>query len=193
MAARTSAVPAIAAGTGISQQTTEGRKRERRQQRPPQIVQHLSQRRPEGCDRCVFGCRDDPGQELPVAARPAMLAFGGDVVAGREFLDHLDVGSEAGAGEDPFEEIVAEQGVLRHAAGERRLEGIDVVDALAGIGAFAEEVLVDVRDGGRVRIDTAGAGEDPLIERTFAADRQRRSDARLQNGVAVDDPSARLR
>ena len=40
--------------------------------------------------------------------------------------------------------------------GERGLEGVDVVDALAGVGAFAEQVLVDVGDRGRVRIDAAG-------------------------------------
>ena len=32
----------------------------------------------------------------------------GDVVARREFLDHFDVGGQAGAREDAFEQIVAE-------------------------------------------------------------------------------------
>ncbi len=43
---------------------------------------------------------EEPGQQLPVAARPAVLARRGDVVARRELLDHLDVGGEAGARED---------------------------------------------------------------------------------------------
>ena len=77
-----------------------------------------------------------------------------------------------------------------HAAGERGLEGIDVVDALAGVGAFAEEVLIDVRHGGGVGIDAARAGEDALEERALAADRQRRRDARLQHAVALDDAAA---
>ena len=104
-----------------------------------------------------------------------MVAQGADVVAGGEFLDDLDVGGEAGAGEDALEQIVAEQRRVRHAAGERGLEGIDVVDALAGIGAFAEQVLVDVGDRRGIGIDAAHAGEDALEQRAFAADRQRRA------------------
>ncbi len=89
-----------------------------------------------------------------------------------------------------FEEVVAEQRVLRHAAGERRLEGVDVVDALAGVGALAEQILVDVGDRRRVGIDAARRGEDALEERALAADRQRRRHARLQDAVAFDDAPA---
>jgi hypothetical protein len=93
-----------------------------------------------------------------------MLALASDVVAGRKFLDDLNVRGEAGARKNALEEIVAKEGILGNAAGESCLEGIDVVDAFAGVGALTEEVLVDVRDGRRIGIDTAGAGEDPLIE-----------------------------
>ena len=74
---------------------------------------------------------------------------------------------------------------------ERRLEGVDVVDALAGVGAFAEQVLVDVGDGRGVGIDAAGPENDALEERALAPDRQRRRDARLQDAVAVDDAPLR--
>jgi hypothetical protein len=93
-----------------------------------------------------------------------MLALARDVVAGREFVDDLNVRGEAGAREDSLEEVVAEESIFGDAAGESSLEGFDVVDAFAGVGSLAEEVLVDVRDGRRIGIDTAGAGEDPLIE-----------------------------
>ena len=79
---------------------------------------------------------EDPGQQLPVAARPAMVAQRADVVAGGKLLDDLDVRGEAGAGEHALEQVVAEQRRVRHAAGERGLEGVDVVDALAGVGAL---------------------------------------------------------
>ncbi len=79
---------------------------------------------------------EDPRQQLPVAARPAVLARRRDVVARRELLDDLDVGDEPGAREDALEEIVAEERVLGDPAGERRLEGVDVVDALAGVRAL---------------------------------------------------------
>ena len=180
------ASPTTAAGIGSSQQrptasSVAGASSERRRlssifQRPTRAASP----RPRP---------NDPGQELPVAARPAMLALGGDVVAGRELLDDLDVGREARAGEDAFEEIVAEQGVLRHAPGERRLEGIDVVDALAGVGALAEQVLVDVGDRRRIGVDAAGTGEDTLdraIPRGRAAATGVTRGCRMR--IAADDP-----
>jgi hypothetical protein len=93
-----------------------------------------------------------------------MPALARNVVAGRRFLDDLNVSGEPGARENSLEEIVAEESIFGDAAGESCLEGIDVVDTLAGIGSLTEEVLVDVRDGCRIGIDTAGAGEDPLIK-----------------------------
>ena len=36
---------------------------------------------------------------------------------------------------------------------QRALEGIDVVDALADVAAFAEEILIHVGHGGRVRVE----------------------------------------
>ena len=115
-----------------------------------------------------------------------MLARRGDVVAGGILLDDLDVGDQSGPREDALEQIVAEERVLRNAPRERRLEDVDVVDALAGVGALAEEILVDVGDGERVRIHARRAREDALEERSLAAHRQRRRDARLQHGVALD-------
>jgi hypothetical protein len=93
-----------------------------------------------------------------------MLALARDVVAGWKLLDDLNVSGEAGARKNALEEIVTEEGIFGDAAGECYLEGIDVVDAFTCVGALTEEVLVDVRDGRRIGIDTAGAGEDPLIE-----------------------------
>ena len=64
--------------------------------------------------------REDPGQQLPVAARPPVLAGGGDLVVRRELLEELDVGDEPGAREDALEEVVAQERVLGHAAVQRR-------------------------------------------------------------------------
>ena len=52
---------------------------------------------------------EEPRQQLPVAARPAMLARGGHVVARGKLLDDLDVGGEPGARKDALEQVVAEQ------------------------------------------------------------------------------------
>ena len=164
----------------------------RRRQRAAQIVEHL----PEADRRHVVAARSlaqaqQPRQQLPVATRPAMLPGRGNVVAGGKLLDHLDVGRQSGARKHAFEQIVAEDGIFRHASVERRLEGIDVVDALAGIRALAEEILVDVRDRRRIGIDAAVAGEDALEERALRTHGQRGGHARLQNAVALHDPSLR--
>jgi hypothetical protein len=130
----------------------------------------------------------NPGQQLPVAARPSVMASRADVVAGRVFLDDFYIGGETGAREDALEQIVAEKRRVRRPAGQRRFEGVDVVDALARVRALAEQILVDVRNRRRIGIDSAQAREDALKQRALLADRQRRRDARLQDGVAVDDP-----
>ena len=53
---------------------------------------------------------DQPRQQLPVAAGPAVLAQGVDVVARGKRLDDLDIGGKTGAGEDALEQVVTEQG-----------------------------------------------------------------------------------
>ena len=65
----------------------------------------------------------------------------------------------AGARVRPFEQVVAEQRVLRHASRQRRHERVDVVDALADVAALVEEILIHVRHRGRVRIDADVPGE----------------------------------
>jgi len=77
-----------------------------------------------------------------------MLARSGYVISRRKFLNDLDVGNQTGARKYSLEEIVAEQRVLGYTAGQRGVEGVDVIDALAGIRAFTEEILVDVGDCG---------------------------------------------
>ena len=187
------AIQAMAAFWGRAVPATIATKVSRREQRAAEIVEHLPAR--HAVERAVTrGMSKNPRKQLPVAARPAMLAIGRDIVSGRKLLDELDIGGEPGAREGAFEEIVAEQRVLGDASVERALEGVDVVDALAGIGAFAEQVLVDVGDGRRIGIDAAGAGEDALIERSVPAGREGWDDARLQDGIAVDHtPSWRRR
>ena len=93
-----------------------------------------------------------PREQLPVPPRPAVLARARHVVAGREFLDDLDIGHERGPGKDAFEQIVAEESALGGPPGHGRLERVDVVDALAGVGPLAEQVLVHVGHGRGVRI-----------------------------------------
>src|SRR5207245_8484268 len=138
---------------------------------------------PRGAD--ARRASDQPRQQLPIAARPAMLARRRDLVAGRKILEELDVGDQRGAREETLEEVVAEQGVLRHPPLERALERVDVVDPLAGVRAFAEEVLIHVRHGGGVGIDAGRAGEPAPKERALALGRQGRRDAWLETPISL--------
>ena len=81
---------------------------------------------------------------------------------------------------------MAEDSILGKAGIERPLEGVDVVDALADERALAEQVLVDVRDGARVRVDPGLAPEELRVARTLCSG-QARAHARLQDAVAAGD------
>ena len=74
----------------------------------------------------------EPGEELPVAADPAVLAAGVGVVARREVVEELGVAEQAAAGVVPLDQVVAEDLVLGEGLAGGRLEGVDVVDPLAG-------------------------------------------------------------
>jgi hypothetical protein len=145
----------------------------RRRQRAPQVVQHFPkadewQRPAAAIVARRIAPAQYPGQQLPISAGPAVLTRGGHVVARWEFLDYFDVGNQSSPGKRALEEVVTEQCSLGHAIGERRLEGVDVINALAGIGTQTEEILVHVRGRGCVGVDSARAGEHALKERAFA-------------------------
>ena len=91
-----------------------------------------------------------------------MLPPGGHVVTRGEIVDHLYVGGQSRTRKGPFEQIVAEKGVVRDAPCQRRLEGINIVDALAGVGAFSEQVLIDIRNRRRVGIYAARSRKRPV-------------------------------
>ena len=99
----------------------------------------------------------DPGKQLPVASRPAMLALGADVVARGKLFDDLNVRGQPRPCKDPLEQVMTQMAVLRHPSCQCRSEGIDVIDALAGERAFAKQILIDVRHRCRIGIHAAGA------------------------------------
>ena len=116
------------------------------------LSEHLPSREPG--DRVRAGApREDEREQLPVAACPSLLPLRGGQVARRILVENLDVRHEPGTSDRSLDEIVAQQCVLREAAGRRALERRDVVDALPGVGALAEEVLIDIGHGRGVWID----------------------------------------
>ena len=56
-----------------------------------------------------------------------MVAAGGDLVVGGEFLEEIHIGRQSGARERALEEIVAEERVFGDPSVQGRLEGVDVV------------------------------------------------------------------
>src|SRR5688572_18819949 len=126
--------------------------------------------------------RQQPARDLPVATRPAVPACDVGAVARRIALIKLHVAEQARPRVTAFEQVVAQDTILRKPACEGLLECVYVVDAFAYVGAFAEEVLVNVGHRARIRVDAGLAAAEPRIPRAVQL-RQARSDARLQNAV----------
>ena len=82
-----------------------------------------------------------------------MLPAGIGVVACREIVKELNIGHQAAASVIALDEVVAENVILGKRAASGCRESIDIVNALADEAAGAEEVLVDIRHGGGVRIN----------------------------------------
>ena len=87
-------------------------------------------------------------------------------VARRMFFVQRHIAQQGRTAIGAFDQVVAENRVLGKVAAAL-LEGIDVVDPLADERAFAEQILIDVRDDARVRIDARIAGD--TVARTAIA------------------------
>ena len=130
-----------------------------------------------------------PGQELPVAPDPAVLAQGkAEVARGVVVVDH-DVGDEAGAGVVALDQVVRQERVLGEAAAGRQAERGHVVDPLAGEAPLTVEVLVDVAYGGGVGVH-AGMARVHRGEAGAVGARQRDADPWLEDPVPLGDPPA---
>src|SRR5208337_3100870 len=95
-----------------------------------------------------------PGDQLPVAADPAMLPARIGVVASREVIKQLGIAEQPTPRVVALDQIVAEYMVLGERLTGGRLEGIHIVDSLADEAAQAEQVHVRVGSGRRIGIDT---------------------------------------
>jgi hypothetical protein len=104
-------------------------------------------------------------RQLPIAANPAVAPAHVGAVADRVILVQLHIAQQSRAGVAAFEKIVAKDAILGEAPAKRLLEGIDVVDSLADERAFAEHVLVDIRDRARIGVDARLAAIQARIAR----------------------------
>ena len=117
-----------------------------------------------------------------------MLAAGVGEVSRGIVVVQLDVGDQPGARVHSLDQVVGKQRVFGEAPPRRALEGVDVVDPLAGVAPLRVQVLVHVGHGHRVRVHPRVAGVDGRETRTIRA-RQRDPDARLQDPVSLHDPA----
>ena len=159
------------------------------QQAAPQVVENLPARNDRQRVRhraatLVAHGTPQPAHDLPVAPDPAVLPRGERQVVRGIVIDEMDVGAQARSRVHALEQVVAEQRVGRNAPVERGAEGVDVVDALANVAAFVEEVLIDVGDRGGIRIEADVAGED-LRERRAVGALDAHLDPRLQHAIAL--------
>ena len=164
-----------------------------RRQGAPEIVDELPAAQRRNIRPAAGGRRlaHEPRKQLPVAARPSVLARCGHVVTRRKILKDLNVRNQPRAGKNTLKQVVTENRAFRDAACECGFEGIHIVDALAAVGALFEQVLVNVGHRGRVWVDAGRARKHALIKRTILRGRKRRRHPRLQHAITLDDAAGR--
>ena len=81
---------------------------------------------------------------------------------------------------------MAKQAIDGHPPFERGFKGIDIVYTLAGIGPFAKQVLIDVRDSGGIRVDTKRARKHAQEYRALLIGWQGGRDPWLEDRIAFD-------
>ena len=158
--------------------------RARHHQRAAQVVSHLPDAQ---CVNTVATGVPHQRYQLPVAARPAMVAGRRHPCMVRRVFDQRHVADKAAARNAALQQIVAEHGFLRQAAVQHGMHCLDMQQSLAAEAAGAKQVLVDVGDAAAVGVDAALAGKQPVVGRVLRRVGQRRHDPRLQNAVAADD------
>ena len=84
-----------------------------------------------------------------------------------------------------LEQIVAEDGVMGEVPAPS-IEGVDVINPLSDKRPFTEEILIEIGDNPRIRIDADGASVHPAEPRTLGAGEGGRY-AGLEDGIAVAD------
>ena len=159
---------------------------------PPEIVEDL----PAGEDRQpirlgAIGSRHhrrQPLKELPVAPNPAVLPPGVGEISARIVIIDVDVGDQAGAGEVAFDQIVRQQPILGEPPVGCLLEGVDLVNPLAGEAPLAVEVLIHIGHRRGVGVDARNPREDGREMGPVGA-RERDPDPGLENAIASDHPA----
>src|SRR5258707_15798270 len=98
-----------------------------------------------------------PAGDLPIAARPTMLAHRVGVVVCGIVIEEFDVTDQRRAREYRFKKIVTQQSIVGDSTVEGFLKSVNIVKTLTSVAAFTEQILVNVRGCRRVGIDSGVA------------------------------------
>ncbi len=158
--------------------------RRRCDQRAAHVVGHLPQ--VQAAHRPVPRVQHE-GQQLPVAAHPAVQARRGHVRVHGGAFDHRHIADRGATQQRAFEQIVAQHLGARQAARQDRVRGLHMDQAFAGEAALFEQVLIDLGTGGAVRIEPGLTDRQRVKPGRAAGPRQGQRDTRLQHAVAFDD------
>ena len=104
--------------------------------------------------------RLQPVNDLPVAANPTVLPIPPRDVTARKDIQQLDVRRQPHADITAFQQIVTQQVRRWKSFGQEAMKRLEFVDAFAVITAFSDQVLINIGDGVRVRIDPPRIGKD---------------------------------
>ena len=110
--------------------------------------------------RIVRDAPQQPSQDLPVTAYPAMFPPILRAVVGWIVIHHLDICQQTDAGIGALDQVVAQQRILREAAIQHFMKDLDLIQTFSGEDAFAVQVLIDVGDGASINVKTSLAGID---------------------------------
>ena len=125
-----------------------------------------------------------PANDLPVAARPAVVPLGVVDIVARVVVEQLQVVDQAAAYVAAFYKVVAQNQVFGEGAFQHFLEHAQVVDAFATETSFVEDVLVQLETGRCVHVQTAKAGKE-LGVAALVGHLDVHIDARLHNAIAA--------
>ena len=117
-----------------------------------------------------------------------MLPAGIGVIASGKIIKHLGVAEQPAPRVVALDQIVAENMVLGERLAGGRLEGVHVVDSLAGETSQAEQVHVSVGSGRRIGIDAPRCRQQGGKMRVRGG-RQVEADPRLEHAIAFDHPA----
>ncbi len=101
-----------------------------------------------------------PVKDLPVAANPTVLPIPPRDVTARKDIQQFNVGRQPHADMAAFQQIMAQQVRRWKSPGQEAVKCLQFVDAFAVITAFSGQILVNIRDRVRIRIDPTRISKD---------------------------------